>query len=195
MRKTVFVGLMILLLIVMVGCGGNNDDKTAGIINWTNAEVTADNVKAVLSGKASVNPVPSDSKFPESIYNIDVIENVEGNKNILIYYNSGDAWDETDFVKKVGSSAIIAGSMLFDNPRIDQVGIFTSTNMTDQYGKTKSETVAKIIINRKTADKIDWKGFSDRHVNDPGNIYRVADSYVIHPGVLKEVKQDKVRLR
>jgi hypothetical protein len=67
--------------------------------------------------------------------------------------------------------------------------------MTDQYGKTSTEVVTKIVLTRDLAQKVDWKGLAERHVTDPGNIYRIADNYNIHLGILNKVKTDEVRLR
>jgi hypothetical protein len=77
---------------------------------------------------------------------------------------------------------------------VETVAIFALTEMTDQYGKTETEVVTKLVCTREIANKVDWKGLADRHATDPGNIYRIADHYYIHPGVLKNVKLNEVQL-
>jgi hypothetical protein len=75
------------------------------------------------------------------------------------------------------------------------LAIFAETEFTDQYGNKNTSTGAKIVITRDIADKIDWKGLAERHVTDPGNIYRIADNYSIHPGIRKNLKLNEVELR
>lgn len=168
---------------------------TTKVFDWVSADITVDTVKDALSGKSPVNPVPSDD-FNKNISDIQVSNNVkEGQKSISVYYKAGTAWDDTDSVKRAGGTAIIIYSILFQNPKVEQVSVFAQTDMTDQYGKTATETGVKIALDRETANKIDWKGFSERHITDPGNIYRVSGDYRIHPGILKNVKLNEVKLR
>jgi hypothetical protein len=204
--------LVIIVLLVIIGlivesCSGEKPTSTQGnspttssnqgTISWATADITEDNIKLALSGKAPADPISKDSDFHKNLTKIEIIDNANkpGNKNINIFYKAGTSWDETDFVKRIGGTAIVIGSILFSNQKVEQVAIFTQTEMTDKYGKTSLETGTKIVLSRNTANKIDWKGISERHITDPGNIYRIADDYKIHPGILKNVKLDKVQLR
>jgi len=163
--------------------------------NWATADVSEANIKAALSKGSSVSAVPSDSDFPKSISKVVVMDNAakSGQKNIEVWYKAGTAWDETDFVKRCGGTAIEAGSILFANPKVEQVALFALTEMTDQYGKTELEVGTKIVLTREIASKVDWKGLAERHVSDPGNIYRITDNYHIHLGILKNVKRNEVQ--
>ncbi|WP_018086441.1 hypothetical protein [Desulfurispora thermophila] len=181
-----------LIMLLMAGCGGEKKEA----FNWAGSDVTVDTVKKALEQKTPAKPVFSDTDFPQNITDVQVLDNVAkpGQKNILIYYKSGTVWDETDFVKRVGGTAIQVGSVLFTNPKIEQVALFAQTEMTDQYGKKSLEVGAKIVLSREIAEKVDWKGLADRHTADPANIYHLAKDYYIHPGILRNVKLDKVKL-
>ncbi|CEP67833.1 Uncharacterized [Moorella glycerini] len=201
--------IAVVILLGIVGSlfgGGDKETKTSppeptssqkqASIDWPTAEITEQNIRSALSGEAPANPISKDLKFPENITQISIENHAkEGQKSILIYYKADTAWDETDFVKRVGGTAIVAASILFQNPKIEQLGIFAQADMTDQYGKTSTEVVTKIVLTRDLAQKVDWKGLAERHVTDPGNIYRIADNYNIHLGILNKVKTDEVRLR
>lgn len=165
-------------------------------INWATADITFDTVKAALGQKTAAAPISRDTDFPKDITNIEVIDHATkpGQKNVHIYFKPGTVWDETDFVKQVGGTAIIAGSILYANPKVEDVALFAQTEMTDQYGKTETEIVTKLLLTRDFAAKVDWKGLADRHTTDPGNIYRIVPAMFIHPGVLKNVKLDEVQL-
>lgn len=167
-------------------------------IDWPSAEVTEENIRAALSQKPSIDPLWKDSNFAEKITKIEIIDHAvePGQKIINIWYETGDAWDETDLVKNVGGTTILINSVLFQNDKVEWVTIFAQAKMTDQYGNATVEPVVKITIKRKTADKVNWKDLAKKHAgSDPGNIYRIADDYNIHYGILRHVKLDKVRLK
>ncbi|HID29119.1 MAG TPA: hypothetical protein EYP19_03845 [Desulfobacterales bacterium] len=194
--------IIALLFLVITGCGGGTSqtgskpEAQKQDIDWETAEVTAENVKGALSRKAEVSPIFRDNDFPKDITKIEVIDHAvkPGQKNVHIYFKPETFWDETDFVKKVGGTSILASSILYRNPKIEDVVFFALTDMTDQYGKTETEVVVKLGLNREVANKVDWKGLADRHTTDPGNIYRIAATRYIHLGVLKNVKQNEVNL-
>ncbi|MFY9273163.1 MAG: hypothetical protein WBJ83_10850 [Thermacetogeniaceae bacterium] len=197
---------VVILLFIIIGSNSSKSStptqtqtakqQTKKQFVWTTAEVTEDNIKAALAKNSPATPIVTDSDFPKSITKITIQDSTTkpGQKNIEITYKAGTAWDETDIVKRAGGTMIQAGSILFENPKIEQITLIALTEMTDQYGKTKLEEGTKITLNRETASKIDWKGLADRHTTDPGNIYRIADNYYIHPGIYKNVKPNEVRL-
>ena len=185
------------LILFSAGCSNDNSTpKQSSTFNWANSEINNDTVKQALAQKKGAKPIALDSDFPGDISDIKVVDNVSkpGMKNILIYYKPGTSWDETDFVKRAGGTAINVGSLLFSNPKIDEVTLFTQTEMTDQYGKTSLDSVVKIVLNGDIAKKVDWTGLAERHISDPGNIYRICDNYSIHPGILKKVKLSEIKL-
>ncbi|WP_198470422.1 hypothetical protein [Acetomicrobium sp. S15 = DSM 107314] len=167
-------------------------------IDWPSAEVTEENIRAALSQKPSIDPLWKDSNFAEKITKIEITDHAAkpGQKIINIWYEMGDVWDETDLVKKAGGTTILINSMLFQNDKVEWVTVFAQAKMTDQYGNTELEPVVKIGITKEIANKVNWEGLAEKHAgSDPGNIYRIADNYNIHYGVLKRVKLDKIRLK
>jgi len=191
-----------LIMLLMAGCGpsGTRRGATRGgekeAFNWAVSDVTVDTVKKALEQKPPAKPVVRDTDFPKNITEVKVIENLAkpGQKNIHIYYKSCTVWDETDFVKRVGGTAIQVGSILFMNPKIEDVALFAQTVMMDRYGKESLEVGAKIMLSRNLARKVDWKGLADRHVVDPANIYHLAEGFYIHPGILRNVNLHEVKL-
>lgn len=164
--------------------------------NWATADVTEATIREALAAKPPVTPSSRDAKFPSDITKIDIVDSTAapGQKHITLHFKPDMSWDETTFVRNVGGTEIVAGSMLFSNPKVEEVTCYAQTEMQDQYGKSSVQSVIKITLKKATAGKIDWKGLADRHITDPGNIYRIADHRYIHPGILKEVPRDKVRL-
>lgn len=161
---------------------------------WGTADITKENVVKALAGKTDTGSISMDRDFPESVREIEVISLGDGKHNIWIYYPMGSVWDETDLVKRAGGTAILAGSILYKNPNIEDVALFAEGEFTDQYGKSNVNTAVKIVLKRSLADQVDWKGLADRHVTDPGNIYRIVDNYSIHPGVFAQLKKNEVSL-
>lgn len=167
-------------------------------IDWPTAEVTEENIRTALSQKPTIDPLWKDSNFAEKITKIDITDHAvkPGQKIIGIWYEMDDAWDETDLVKKAGGTAIIINSVLFQNDKVEWVTLFAQAEMTDQYGNTNLKPVIKIGITREIANKVNWKVLAEKHASsDPGNIYRIADDYNIHYGILRHVKLDKVHLK
>ncbi|MFA5385898.1 MAG: hypothetical protein WC364_14795 [Eubacteriales bacterium] len=140
-------------------------------------EFTADNAKMALA---------QNKDFEQAEV---VIEG--GNAQVIVKPET--FWDDTDLVKMAGEAAISAGDILFKNPNLAQLKVITSAVMTDQYGNEKTESAAYLIIKRETAGKINWTGLAERHISDPGNIYRVVDDFYVHPGVLKNVKTTEIK--
>lgn len=193
--KKVITGivLLVMLAIIATGCGGgqaaNNLEK------WkTTKDITQATVKAALNGDAPANPTSVDVDFPNNITKIEVKSSKIGN-DISIYFKNNGAWDETDFVKTAGGTEIKAASILFANPSVQSVTIYDQTEMTDTYGKKSVETGVEIMLGRNMANKADWNGLAELHTTDPGNIYRLAEYYYIHPAILKNVKQDVIKLQ
>ncbi len=113
--------VLVLGWVLSLGGGSDSDQASPEGINWSTADVTSNTVKAALSQKTAAAPVSRDTDFPKNIINIEVIDHAAkpGQKNVHIYFKPGTVWDETDFVKKVGGTAIMAGSILYTNPKLE----------------------------------------------------------------------------
>lgn len=107
---------------------------------------------------------------------------------IWIHYDLGSVWDETDAVKKSARSATASFEKLFALPNVAQVGIWSDTTFTDQYGKESTNVVTKIVWTKATADKVEWKKFKDMVLVDYKRAFNIAHNYAIHPAVYKELK-------
>lgn len=185
--------VMALLSVIVVGCGGEAHGPD---IEWKTAEVTPENVKVVLNQKTEVDPSCRDRGFPKSVTKIEVIDHAlkPGQKNVHVYFKPTFG-NDTYFVKQVGGTTIRAASILYENPKIEDVCFFALAEMIDQYANTKEEVALKLCFNREIAEKVDWRGLADRHLIDPGSIYRILEGkWYIHPGILKDVKRDEVNL-
>lgn len=173
------------------------ETATSELFDWARAEITASNIKTALSQGFSANPIMLDYHFPQDITQIEVTESTKSNgyKNISIsYYPTMLFINESHLVKVAGGTFIAACSKLFENPKVQLVSLSTVVDMTDEYGKTKTEPVIQITMMRQTADKVDWKGLAQRLSPDPGNIYRIADDYYIDPNILRRVDLDSFDL-
>ena len=158
-------------------------------------ELTPETVLQLSSSGVSVPGAIKITK--DNTVKIDVLKNVpnQGDNTVSVYFKPGAVWDETDLVKGVGGGIIAASSGIFSNQSINRVVFFAQAEMTDQYGKASTQTVVKVDLSRSLADKIDWKGLADRHLTDPGNIYRIADYYKISPGIKGRIDSGKVKLK
>jgi hypothetical protein len=195
---------IILVIIVSVSNGGNKsqpaqtannkkETKQQAVqekpFNWPKEDITVETVKLALKQKAPASPVSKDLRFPKNITDIIILNsNNPGHKIVTIYYKSGPYWDETDLVRRSGGTAIEVGSLLFLNPKIDQVSLFALVKMRDQYGNEKLDVGTKIILKKDMAIKANWKGLAEIHELDPTNIYKIAAEYYIDPGILKNVE-------
>ena len=166
----------------------SNQKKEVG---WLNANVTEDAVRAALSKERTADPVWKDDRFPKNITEIEIYDlfEPEGQKKVAIRFKPESILYETDFVRKVGGTAIGICDILYRNKMVEEVCVFAQLEMTDQYGKSELENVIKICITKAIANKIDWNG------PDPGNIYRIADNYNIHLGILRNVDLNEVKIK
>lgn len=164
--------------------------------DWKTAEVTKATVKQALKSEKGPEVIEYDIDYPKNITKVEVYDNAvkPGKKNVFVYYRAGTVWDETDMVERAGGTALKVFGVLYKNPAVEDAVVFASTKMTDEYGNTQEENVVKITFTREIASKVNWDGLAKRHASDPGNVYRIAQNYYIHPGILREVDFSKVKL-
>ncbi len=192
------VGCLIILIVIIVIIGFKFfGSSSKSVSSWPTSEITPETVAAALKEDSGLNPIWECRNFKDNIVKVEVIDSAinPGHKNLSVFFKIGQVWDETDLVRCVGGTVLSACSILYQNPKVDTVGMFALGEMTDQYGNSSLETVVKIIFNRDIANKINWKGFTEQFNVDPGNIYRIAESYHIRNGVLRYIKPDKIKLK
>lgn len=189
--------LIILVVLIAIGIMFFKRNGSSKPSSWPTSEITPETVAAALKEDSGLNPIWECRNFKDNIVEVKVIDSAinPGHKNLSVFFKIGQVWDETDLVRCVGGTVLSACSILYQNPKVDTVGMFALGEMTDQYGDSSLETVVKIIFNRDIASKINWEGFTEQFNVDPGNIYRIAESYHIHNGVLRYVKPDKIKLK
>ncbi|MDI6711450.1 MAG: hypothetical protein QME76_12350 [Bacillota bacterium] len=193
MRKRL-LGVALIVLAVLGGCGGAppNGATTAPQVDWPTADVTSENVKAAIGG---LDDPGHAVKVKGHLVSVDVTDHAgtddPGDKIVTVVIDPGEVWDETHFLKIAGGSATAAMEVLFKNPKVQRVVFEAQTTMVDQYGKSNKETGARIMLERATADKIDWKGFKDKQLVAYTSIYDIADDWDVHPGILAKAKPPK----
>jgi len=197
--KAAGAGCLIIILIVLIAIGIMffKRDGSSKPSSWPTSEITPETVTAALKEDSGLNPIWQCRNFKDNIVKVEVIDSAinPGHKNLSVFFKIGQVWDETDLVRCVGGTVLSACSILYQNPKVDTVAMFALGEMKDQYGNSSLETVVKIIFNRDIANKINWEGFTEQFNVDPGNIYRIAESYHIRNGVLRYVKSDKIKLK
>lgn len=185
--------LVIALLLTPRGC--RREDPSA-LKSWAGGEVTETSVRAALSSAPHKLKVMDDPDFPDNIDRVDVVDSAaagEGHKNVAIFFKTW-ATSETALLEKVGGTFIFACSVLYGNPKVETVSLRAMAQMRDELGNTSDEVVARLELSREVARKINWEGLATRHSGDPGNIYRIATDYYVHPAVLANANRDRIRL-
>jgi len=109
-------------------------------------------------------------------------------KNVRIRYYCDNIWDTRHFVSMATRTDVAIMYNLFKNPKLNKLTLESATEFTDKYGNSKTENGLTVTFNRATAEKINYENFKDMVSADNMALFRVADSYDIHPGILTELK-------
>ncbi|MGE5390089.1 MAG: hypothetical protein ACM3PE_03400 [Deltaproteobacteria bacterium] len=177
---------LILALIIVVLISAASIAYSLHKSKWSQDEVTIDNIKTALSDKRNgASPKAMDIGFPEDITRIEMED-----QKIYIYYKMKTYRDDTDLVKKAGGTAIYAGSILYENPAVENVELLTEINVPDK----GVENVVNIELNRGMANQVDWKGLALTHDSDPANIYRMYPDHYIAPFIRSKIDKGKILL-
>lgn len=188
--KIISVSIVVLTAaLVFSGCSSEGTSKDAqNSVTFTEGEVTEDTVKAEIEG---VN----ESGYKIKLNNISKIEVIEQYKEsddlpdifaVSVFYTF-DAWDNEDVVNTSAASSLEIFRRLFAHPQVVNVAAFSEQEFTDQYGNTESSTAVKFMMDRETADKIDWDGLKGRVLLDYKALYPLTD-YLIHSAIQKDLK-------
>ena len=145
-------------------------------IDVTNMALTKDNISRALE-----TVIPK-----EKFKGVDITKE-KGRTIIDIYFNPGDFWDEKALVRTAASKAAESMEVLFKNPKVDKIWFWTQTEMTDAKGNSSTDNVVNVSLTKENAQGINWTKFKDMVLLDYNALFSIADSYYIHPGVLKNL--------
>lgn len=140
----------------------NTSSQTSGVL-------TNEDVKSILGGDSRIK-------------NIAVQNGV-----VTINYELGFVNDNNDIILKTSEDAIGMMQKLFKDSRVTSVTVVSSGTFTDQYGKDINHDAVQIMINKGTANKIDWNGVNDRLSSDPADLLKISNSYSINPSVYNKI--------
>lgn len=184
--------IIVVSLIVLTALFGSDESKETTAetpeIVFSENQVTEDSVKAELS---SIKDSGYGVDF-ENITKVDVISQAKDSPEdpdvyaVSVFYTY-KAWDDEDTVKKAAGSSVEAFRHLFAHPQVVKVATFAQQDFTDQYGKTETDTAVKFMMDRETAEKIEWDGVKDRVLSDYKALYPLTE-YKIHPAISKNLE-------
>jgi len=145
-------------------------------IDFSSAELNNDNIK-----KAANTILGSKLVSSELI--------VEEGKNIGdIIYDPGTFWDDKSLVTNNAVTATKLMELLFTNPKVDKIWVWTQTEMTDAKGNKSMDNVVNVCLTKENAKDINWPEFKEMVSLDYNALYNIADSKFIHPGIAKNIK-------
>ncbi|MEG0051200.1 MAG: hypothetical protein RR712_03395 [Terrisporobacter sp.] len=146
------------------------------VIKFDNAELNIDNINEVAK-----------SILTDKLISADL--SVENDKNIVdIVYNPGAVFDDKALVKNNAVTATKIMKVLFSNPAVDKVWVWTQTEMTDAKGNKSLDNVVNVCLTKENAAEINWSNFNDMVITDYNALYKIADSNFIHPAIAKNIK-------
>ena len=183
--KAIIMLVAAVLLVLAAGCGSGGKVSFADL---ERDQITDETVLAALKSERGSRPIFYDTGFVDNITQVLAVNNESEDPEddglmIVIQYSTSPSYDETATIDKFGGTVIAIDSVIYTNPYIKNVLIYCNAETVDSYGVTQTEQIAKIAIWPETAEKVDWAGLAKMHGGDPGNIYRIADSYWIMPDI------------
>lgn len=163
-------------------------------IDWATATINADNVKLAMTLDTAGKPATIDANFPKDITAVEVedVKEKAGQKKITIRFTpSIPATSGNDFLKAAGGTAIMGSSILFTNPKVEEV--FFAAEVPDKDNAGKFSSGVDLTIDREFATNKDWKAIAAQHATDPGYIFREASSWFIFDDIMKTVDEKVVK--
>lgn len=146
-------------------------------LDFSKVDLTKENITKAISKVVGENKLKS----------VDIT--VEDGKNIIdISYNPGDVWDEKALVKNNAVTATNVMEILFKNPKVDKIWVWTETEMQDAKGNNSMQQVVNVCLTKENAKDINWTNFKTKVANDYKALFNIADSSYIHPGIAKELE-------
>lgn len=193
------IGIVALIVLSAIFAGGDDKKEAAETpdIVFSETEVSEESVRAELQGKTSggyrvelddITKVEIVEQYREEAETLspEELDALPKQYAVSVYYTY-EAWDEEDTVKAAAGSSVEVFRSLFAHPQVVKVATFAQQDFTDQYGKSEIETAVKFMMDRETADKIDWDGIKDRVLSDYKALYPLTE-YKIHPTISKNLE-------
>lgn len=146
--------------------------------DFSNVEVTKDNVLKALN-KIGNNNVKLES--------VELTEK-DGQYIIDVFLYIDTAWDENHLVSIFSNNAVLIYEKLFTNQKVNKVWVWASTKMIDSKGNESKENIINCGLTRNNASDINWSNFKSMVQADYNNLFNIADSKFIHPGIAKNLK-------
>lgn len=185
--------ILVALFVLSLVFGGDGDkpstEQEQTQVVFSESPVTEESVRAELQGK-------TDGSYRvelDDITKVEVIKQVKDSEDqpdhyaVSVFYTF-DAWDNEDVVKAASGTSVEIFKMLFAHPQIVRVGTFAEQDFTDQYGKTDRTTAVKYIMERETADKVDWDGVKNNVLTDYKALFPLTSTHTIHGSIQKDLE-------
>ncbi|GGH85105.1 hypothetical protein JOD43_003922 [Pullulanibacillus pueri] len=181
-RRWWFIVIAVIVILGAIGAVFGDDEESAKPAAKATETVAkpkpkpkqseSDKIKSIISkdvGKKNVVKVEvnDDASTQDNAKDKVVIATLKGSENLTKNMTrKGILMDSRDLLAK-----------LYADKNVSQVTVMWQLTLQDQYGNESDDTVVKIGLTRKTADKINWKNF------DYNNFETVADTYFVHPAI------------
>lgn len=108
-------------------------------------------------------------------------------KLVKVRYDCGPAWDSNQFMIRSTIVDLEIIYNLFDNPNVNKIVMESTGNFTDKYGNNYQDIGLNVTFNRGTAQKINYDNFIHSIPPDYQKLLNIAESYKIHPSILKNL--------
>jgi len=188
----VVVSVILLLAFVWALPSSDTQPKTnieqANQISFASGQVTEETIRAEIERvrESGYRIELDDISKVEVIKQYKESEDLPDTYAVSIFYTF-DAWDNEDVINTSAASSLELFRRLFAHPQIVRVATFAEQDFTDQYGKTETTTAVKFIMERETADKIEWNGMKDRVLSDYKALFPLTE-YTIHGAIRKDLE-------
>jgi hypothetical protein len=191
-------------LALIVGCTSNSTPSqvpspipTTSIHSFSAQPVTDETVKnALLYMDLSKFVLYYPFNDPHNTFSCDlqgwkVINDDSSNdpnkKIVKVRYDCGMAWDSKQFMIRSTIVDLEIIYNLFKNPNVNKLVLESTANFTDKYGNDNQDIGLSVTFNRETAQKINYDNFIHSIPPYYQKLLDIAESYKIHPGVLKNL--------
>lgn len=121
----------------------------------------------------------TDKKRIDKVSLIDYVytENNDKDRVVNLYLNADDNFT----LKMIGRGILMKSSdvfqSLFKDDRVAEVGLFWQLGAIDKYGNTSDDVIAKVILKRKTFEKINYDNFLDQDYEIVADSFFMRDEF------------------